>query len=82
MSRNRSVAVQMFSIIIHTSLLDFNSIRTNFLVPIQIFTPKGRKENANMPYHKSATTDLTPRPAAPQVKQGHIITNLRKETMK
>ena len=73
MSRNRSVSVQMFSIIIHTSLPDFNSNRTNFLVPIQIFTPNGRKEDAHATNHKPSATDLTPRPAAPQVKQGQIF---------
>lgn len=73
MSRSRSVSVQMFSIIIHTSLPDFNSNRTNFLVPIQIFTPKGRKEAIHDTRQRQAAIRLTPRPAAPQVKQGQIF---------
>ena len=40
---------------------------------LQKYTPKGRKENARVLHRDPAATNLTPRPAAPQVKQGHIL---------
>ena len=43
------------------------------LTLLQKHTPKGRKDEVYESHRKPAATNLTPRPAAPQVKQGHIL---------
>ena len=45
------------------------------------YTPKGRKDEVYELHRKPTATNLTPRPAAPQVKQGHILLSIfqRKE---